>query len=53
MWNLKQNKINEQRKEKQTHRYREHADGCQRRGGEGIETRKLKKYKFLLTEGHR
>ena len=29
MWNLKKN-INEQTKQKQTHRYREQTDGCQR-----------------------
>ena len=31
MWNLKKN-INEQTKQKQTHRYREQTDGCQRGG---------------------
>ena len=30
-WNLKNN-INEQTKQKQTHRYREENDGCQREG---------------------
>ena len=53
MWNLK-NKINEQADQKQTHRYREHFDGCQMKGGlkrcikkisEGI-----KKYKLVVTE---
>ena len=32
MWNLK-NKVNEQTKLRQAHRYREQTDGCQRRGG--------------------
>ena len=32
MWNLK-NKINEQTKQKQTHRYRDQIDGCQVGGG--------------------
>ena len=34
MWNLK-NKINEQTKLKQIHRYREQTDGCHRGGGLG------------------
>ena len=34
LWNLK-NKINEQTKQKQTHRYREQTDGCQMGGGLG------------------
>ena len=34
MWNLK-NKLNEQTKLKQTHRYREQTHGCQREGGVG------------------
>ena len=32
MWNP-ENNINEQTKQKQTHRYREQTDGCQRGGG--------------------
>ena len=32
MWHLK-NHINKQTKQKQTHRYREQFDGCQRGGG--------------------
>ena len=34
MWNLKNN-INEQTKQKQTHRHREQTVGCQRGGGLG------------------
>ena len=32
MWNLKSNQISKIN-QKQTHRYREQTDGCQRRGG--------------------
>ena len=34
VWNLK-NKINEETKWKQTHKYREQTDGCQMEGGLG------------------
>ena len=36
MWNL-ENKINEQTKLKETHRYRERTGGCQREGSQGTE----------------
>ena len=41
MWNLKSN-INEQIKQKQTHRYREQTDGFQRGGGLGDWEKKAK-----------
>ena len=54
MWNLK-NKINEQTKLKQTHRYREETDGCQREGllkdwlekGRNLEAQ-IGRYKIVL-----
>ena len=53
MWNLK-NKINEQADQKQTHRYREHFDGCQMNGGLNRCIKKIsegiKKYKLVVTE---
>ena len=50
MWNLK-NKINEQAK--QTHRYREQTDGCQRVGrfgGPSEKSKGIKKYKLVVTK---
>ena len=44
MWNVKNN-INKQTKQKQTHRYREQTDGCQRRGGLGHWVKKVKGWK--------
>ena len=41
MWNLK-NKINEQTKQKQNHRYVEQLDGCQTGEGWGSEESKMK-----------
>ena len=41
MWNLK-NKVNEQVKQKQTHRYREQTDGCQMGGELGVWVKKVK-----------
>ena len=41
MWNLKNN-INTQIKQKQTHRYREQIDGCQRGRGLGVWVKKVK-----------
>ena len=41
MWNLK-NRINEETKQKQTHRYREETDGCQMEGGLGACLKKVK-----------
>ena len=52
MWNLK-NKINEQTKLKQTHRYREETDGCQRGewlGGLDKKGQGTNKYKLEVTE---
>ena len=42
-WNLKKNKINEQAKLKQTHRYKEQTDNCQRGGTLGDWMKKVKK----------
>ena len=50
MWNLK-NKINEQTKLKQIHRYREQTGGCQkggRFGGQGNSSEGIKKYKLVV-----
>ena len=50
MWNLK-NKINEQIKQKQTYRYREHFDDCQmeRQFGEmGGKGERINMYKLLI-----
>ena len=45
------NKINEQSKEKQTHRHREQTDGCQMEGGLGGKNGDvIKKYKLPVTE---
>ena len=41
MWNLK-NKINKQVDQKQTHKYREHFDGCQLKDGLGGWMKKVK-----------
>ena len=49
MWNLK-SKINEQTKQKQTHIWREHFDGCQIGEGLGGWVKKVKKYKLVVTE---
>ena len=49
MWKLK-NKINEQTKQKLTHRYREQTDGCQLRGRLGLseKSKGIKKYKLVV-----
>ena len=50
--NLK-SKIIEQAEQKQTHRYREHFDGCQMKrgtGGVGEKGEGIKKYKLVVTE---
>ena len=50
MWNLK-NKISEQTKQKQTHRYREQTDSCQRGGdfrGLGEKGEEIKQRKILI-----
>ena len=44
MWNPK-NKINEQEKQKQTHRYREQTDRSQRGGVLGEKGERIKRYK--------
>ena len=54
MWNLK-NKMNEQTKQKQTHRYRKQTDGSQREEVGGILGEKgegIKKYKLELQSSH-
>ena len=50
MWNLK-SKINEQRKEKETHKERDQTDGCQRRKVEGLGEKgeEIEKYKLVVT----
>ena len=57
MWNLKNNAcINEQTKQKHTHRYREQTDGCQRGGGlEGWmkKVKGLRSTNWLLENSHR
>ena len=57
MWNLK-SKINEQRKEKETHKQRDQTDGCQRRKVEGLGEKgeEIEKYKLVVTnqsQGHK
>ena len=49
MWNLK-NKINEQAKQKQTHRYREQTDGFQRgeQLGDYLKDEEIKKHKLVV-----
>ena len=50
MWNLKNN-INEQTQQKQTDRYREQTDGCQRGkavGGLGEKGEDIKKYRLVV-----
>ena len=51
MWNLK-NKINEQAKQKQTHRYREQTDDYQMGGGSGMggKCEGIKKEKLPVTK---
>ena len=49
------NKINEQAEQKQTHRYREHFDGCQMGGGLGRWVKKVKGLRntdWLLQNSH-
>ena len=46
-------KKQKQTKQRQTHRYREHFDGCQMRGAFGGVDKKgegIKKYKLVVTE---
>ena len=47
MWNL-ENKINEQTKQQQTHKYRQQTDGCQMEGDWGLceKVEGIKKYKL-------
>ena len=55
MWNLK-NKINEQTKQKQIHRYREKTDGCQKVEVLGKRVKKyedIKKHKLVATKESR
>ena len=49
MWNLK-SKINEQTKQKQIHRHREHTDDCQRREdrGMGEKGEVIKNYRLVV-----
>ena len=49
MWNLK-NKINEQTKLKQTHRYRQRTDGSHRGRNLGEKDEWIKKYKLVITK---
>ena len=59
MWNLKNN-INEQTRQKQSHRYREQTVGCQRRRGWGAwgvaelgkNSEGIKKYRSQLQNSH-
>lgn len=53
MWNLK-NKINQQTKQKHTHRYGKQTLGCQRgdRMGARLNCEEIKKYKLIVTKYH-
>ena len=55
MWNLR-NKINEQTKQKQTHRYREKTGDCQMGsgvGGLGEKGEEIKKHKLVVKNSHK
>ena len=43
-------KINEHTEQKQTHRYREHFDGCHMARGLGEKGEGIKKYKLVVAE---